>query len=221
MHYGAERLFHTQGDGGDNLRTVFKTEIGNLGGSICGEHMQTPLLYSWIMQGIQVHCSLWPGKTMIQDYTDLTTRTLCRIGHIFGVLSATYFPEKDMPKDFYRNSFFNTPGAFRGGSGAISPAGEYIAGPIYDEEGIIYGDIDLAEIDISRFPNNLTGNYARWDLFSLNVQQETYKPLVPMDAGMTLSAPESERIRDLEARIKQLEQHIATFSPAAQNEPQE
>ena len=45
-----ERLFHTPGDGGDNLKTVFETAIGYLGGSICGEHSQLTLIYNWIMQ---------------------------------------------------------------------------------------------------------------------------------------------------------------------------
>ncbi len=46
-----ELFFHTPGQGGDNLKLVFPTEIGNLGGSICGEHHQHLLMYNWIMQG--------------------------------------------------------------------------------------------------------------------------------------------------------------------------
>ncbi|MFC1872964.1 nitrilase-related carbon-nitrogen hydrolase [Chloroflexota bacterium] len=208
-----ERYFHAPGDGGENLKTVFKTDIGKLGGSLCGEHTQLPLLYNWIMQGIQVHCSLWPGIVGLQNYIDIVTRSLCRTGYLFGVLSSTYIPEKNMPKNFYKNSYFNIPGSTRGGSGIISPTGEYIAGPVYDEETIVYGDIDLSEIDKVRHVNNLTGNYSRWDLFSLNVRQDTYQPLVPMEnpEGVLLP-PESKQIRDLESRIKELEQQIANIS---------
>ncbi len=215
----AERFFHTPGDGGDNLKAVFKTEIGNIGGSICGEHTQLTLLYNWIIQGLQIHCSLWPGIAGIESYTDLVTRSLCRIGHTFGVLSATYMPEQDMPKKFYTNSHFNIPGSFRGGSGVVSPAGEYIAGPVYDEETIVYGDIDLSDIDKKHAPHNLTGFYSRWDLLSLNVQQETYEPLVPMKApeGAVL-ASESNRLKDLEAQVKQLEQQIAALSRETQKD---
>jgi hypothetical protein len=95
----------------------------------------------------------------------------------------------------------------------INSSGEYIAGPVYDEETIVYGDIDLSDIDKTLWTNNLTGYYNRWDLLSLNVRQETYEPLVPMDAPEeSLPASESNRIKDLEARIKQLEQEIAIFS---------
>ena len=208
-----ERFFHTPGDGGDNLKAVFKTEIGNIGGSICGEHAQLTLMYNWIMQGLQIHCSLWPGIKGLETHSGLLTRAMCRIGHMFGVLSATYIPEQDMPKNFYKNSLFNIPGSLRGGSGVVNPYGEYIAGPVYDEETIVYGDIDPSDIDKSRLAVNLTGSYSRWDLLSLNVQQATYEPLVPMEAPQgALPVLESNRIKALEARVKQLEQQITTFS---------
>jgi len=208
-----ERLFHTQGDGGDNLKAVFDTEIGKIGGSICGEHTQLTLLYNWIMQGIQIHCSLWPGGAALAKGTDLLTRALCRIGHCFGVLSATCFTEKNMPKNFYSNCVFNTPGKIRGGSAVIDPNGEYIAGPVYDEETIVYADIDLSEIDKTRFATNLPGYYSRWDLLSLNVRQEAYEPLKLMPASGAVSpVSESGYISDLETRVKQLEQQIAMLT---------
>jgi nitrilase len=175
-----ERLFHTPGDGGENLKAVFKTKIGYLGGSICGEHSQLTLIYNWIMQGIQVHCSLWPGVEVTRVESDICTRAVCWAAHSFGVMSATYFQEKDLPKNFYKNSAFNDPGIICGGSGVVSPAGTYIAGPVYNEETIVYGEVDLAETDRARFAVNLTGAYSRWDLLSLNVRQQDYEPLIPM-----------------------------------------
>jgi len=208
-----ERLFHTPGDGGDNLKTVFRTEIGNIGGSICGEHKQL-LVHNWIMQGIQIHCSLWPGHAGLETITDIQTRALCNTACVFGVLAAAYMPEKDQPKNFYRNSFFSLPQAFRGGSGVVNPFGEYVAGPVYDQETIVYGDIDLSVTDKIRDSANLAGIYSRWDLININVRQEPYEPIVPMEAPEpVLPASESNRIKDLEARITQLEQQITTLSP--------
>lgn len=208
-----ERLFHTPGDGGNNLKTVFTTDIGHLGGSICGEHVQLPLLYNWIMQGLEVHCSLWPGTKGLEKYVDLVTRSLCRIGHTFGVMSSACFLDQDMPKHFYSNCDFNSPGSIRGGSGIIGPDGEYIAGPVFDTETIVYGDIDLAEIDKQRFANNLPGYYSRWDLFSLNVKQGTDDPLVPMESLKGLARyPESERIESLESRFSVLEEKVSAIA---------
>ncbi len=206
-----ERLFHTPGEGGDNLKTVFKTEIGNIGGSICGEHQQLTLVYNWIMQGIQVHCSLWPGYTHLAEHTDILTRATCISAKAYGVLAAGYISEEDRPKKFHRNSYFNIPGSLRGGSGIISPRGEYIAGPVYDQETIVYGDIDLAEIDRSRFAVNLSGIYSRWDLLNLNVRQEPYEPMVDMEKAETMFSGLG-RTKDLEEKVKQLEQQIAALS---------
>lgn len=209
-----ERFFHTQGDGGDNLKAVFKTEIGNIGGSICGEHKQLPLLYNWIMQGIQIHCSLWPGNIGLETITDVLTRALCSSAGAFGVLAATYIPEKDQPKNFYRNSYFSVPQAFRGGSGVVNPYGEYVAGPVYDQETIVYGDIDLSETDKIRHSTNLVGIYSRWDLITLNVREEPYEPVVPMQAPeRVLPISESDQVNGIEARLKQLEQQMAALSP--------
>ena len=206
----SERLFQTPGDGGDNLKTVFDTELGKLGGSICGEHMQLTLLYNWIMQGIQIHCSLWPGYAGVGD---LTTRALCLTGHMFGVLSSTYISEKDAPKNFYKNSFFNVPGFIRGGSGIVGPTGKYIAGPVFDEETIVYGDVDLSECDKARSIINLTGLYSRWDILNLNVQQEPYDPLVSKQVpGPTFSDEATDTMRNLEKRIEQLERQIEALS---------
>lgn len=206
-----ERLFHTPGGGGDNLRTVFKTEIGKIGGSICGEHCQLLLTQNWIMQGIQIHCSLWPGQTRLVTHTDINTRALCYTSHCFGVLATSYMPEKDWPKNFYRNSQFNVPGGFRGGSGVVDPWGDYIAGPVYDQETIVYGDIDLSEVDRSRSSVNLTGIYSRWDLMNMNVRDEPYEPIVSMES-MGTPASESKQINNLQAQVRQLEKLVAKLS---------
>ena len=205
-----ERLFHTPGDGGDNLKTVYKTEIGKIGGSICGEHSQLTLVYNWIMQGVQVHCSLWPGHRGLETTTDIKTRAICSIANTYGVLAAAYIPEQDCPQNFYRNSLFSIPGSFRGGSGIISPYGEYVAGPVYDQETIVYGDIDLADTDKSRYTVNLVGIYSRWDLLNLNVRQEIYEPVAPVEIAEAVSG-ESEHVKNLEARIKQLEEQISVL----------
>jgi predicted amidohydrolase len=203
-----ERFFHTPGDGGANLKTVFQTEIGNIGGSICGEHSQLLLLYNWMMLGIQVHCSLWPGSAGLENLSDLKTRAFCYTAGVYGVLAATYMPESARPKNFYSNSLFGIADGFRGGSGIVNPYGEYVAGPVYDEEKIVYGEIDLGEIDRSRYAVNLTGIYSRWDILSLNRRQEVYTPFTPMFE--TAAAPEETGlITALEARITELEQQVS------------
>ena len=208
-----ERFFHTPGNGGDNLNAVFSTEIGRLGGSICGEHAQLTLAHHWMAQGIQVHCSLWPGYKRLETVTDVTTRALAFNIGSFAVSAATYIPEQDQPKNFYPNSLFSVPQAFRGGSAVVNPYGENVAGPVYDKETIVYGTIDLADVDRSRHAVNLAGIYSRWDLININVRQESYEPVMAIDTYDGLAQPSAEEeLQVLSAQVARLEQQIARLS---------
>jgi nitrilase len=65
----------------------------------------------------------------------------------------------------------------RGGSAIISPLGQYLAGPLFDEEGILVAELDLAEVARGKFDFDVVGHYARPDVFQLTVD-ETPKPPV-------------------------------------------
>lgn len=66
----------------------------------------------------------------------------------------------------------------RGGSAIISPLGEVLAGPLYDQEGILYADLDLTEISRSKFDLDVTGHYARSDVFQLTVNEKPTPPMI-------------------------------------------
>jgi nitrilase len=72
-----------------------------------------------------------------------------------------------------------------GGSVIISPLGEVIAGPLYGEEGILYADLDLADVVRSRFDFDAVGHYSRPDVFQLHVDERP-KPEVNYDRCETL-----------------------------------
>ena len=65
----------------------------------------------------------------------------------------------------------------RGGSAIVGPLGEYLAGPLWDEEGILYADLDPGELTEARFDFDVVGHYSRPDLFQLST-----KPQVGMSA---------------------------------------
>jgi len=65
----------------------------------------------------------------------------------------------------------------RGGSAIISPLGEVLVGPLYDQEGTLFAELDLGEIPRSRFDFDVAGHYARPDVFRLTVNE---KPKVPV-----------------------------------------
>jgi hypothetical protein len=156
------------------------------------------------MQNEQINCSLWPGSRQWSLNTEIQvmTRAVCLGGAMFGVSACACIPQALRPKQFYPNAALDR----TGGSSIVDPMGDYIAGPVYDIETIVYGDIDLGMIPQSKSIHNVTGSYSRWDLFSLVTRQEPYLAVTPSDAREAPGRPE-ERER-VEARIAALEKQI-------------
>ena len=65
----------------------------------------------------------------------------------------------------------------RGGSAIISPMGKVIAGPLFDEEGILYAGLDLGEIVRAKLDFDVVGHYARPDVFQLIVNEGANVPV--------------------------------------------
>jgi len=178
-----EQLFHTRGTGGKNLR-VHDTKVGNISGVICGEHIQLPYLYHLITSGSQINCSLWPGYNEIPEGYDLkneistTTKALSIFGKMWSALASTYIPENERPTNFYSNTCF---GQSYGGSGIINPNGHYVAGPVYNEDTILYTEADLRENLQGMSVHNLNGSYGRWDLFKLLINNDGNDPSFKVD----------------------------------------
>jgi nitrilase len=66
----------------------------------------------------------------------------------------------------------------RGGSTIISPLGKVLAGPLFDQEGILFATLDLGEIARSKFDFDVVGHYARPDVFQLVVNEKPSLPVV-------------------------------------------
>jgi len=69
----------------------------------------------------------------------------------------------------------------RGGSAIISPMGKVLAGPLYEQEGILFADLDLAAIARSKFDFDVVGHYARPDVFQLFVNEKPSISVVAVD----------------------------------------
>ena len=66
----------------------------------------------------------------------------------------------------------------RGGSAIVSPWGEYVSGPLYDAEGMLVAELDLAEVARGKFDLDVVGHYARPDVFQLVIDDEPKPPQV-------------------------------------------
>jgi nitrilase len=55
-----------------------------------------------------------------------------------------------------------------------------LAGPLFDKEGMLFADLDLAEVARSNFDFDVVGHYARPDVFQLIVNEKAALPVVHM-----------------------------------------
>ncbi len=169
-----EKVFHARGDASG--LNVYDTRLGRLGGLICYEHLQPLLKYALIGQGEQIHCASWPGWPEFptgrsnRGVIDVASRAHALEGQCFVISSSLYVP----PDRAEAADLGNASWTFFGGSGIIGPDGEYVAGPLYDEEGVVYGEIDLGLIPLRKAAIDTTGRDSAPATISLNVDPESY-----------------------------------------------
>ena len=59
----------------------------------------------------------------------------------------------------------------RGGSAIYDPSGECLSGPLWDGPGVLYADLDLGAVTRGKFDFDVTGHYARPDVFHFAVDE--------------------------------------------------
>jgi nitrilase len=59
----------------------------------------------------------------------------------------------------------------RGGSAILAPDGSYLAGPLWDEPGILYAELDPDRLAADRQRFDAAGHYNRPDVFQLSVRR--------------------------------------------------
>ena len=57
-----------------------------------------------------------------------------------------------------------------GGSCVIDPYGHYVNEPVWNKEAIIYADLDMNAVPMSRMEFDGVGHYSRPDMLKLTVQ---------------------------------------------------
>ena len=154
-----ERVIHGLGDG--STMQVFDTEYGKLGTLVCYEHHMPLSKYCNFAMGEQIHAACWPGLPWINNVVDVSSRQYAFEGQVFVIAAAGYVTKDMLPKDFMLKDYF---WPANGGSGIISPLGDYLAGPIYDKEEIVYAEIDTELIIRAKYIFDSVGHYARWDV---------------------------------------------------------
>jgi nitrilase len=75
----------------------------------------------------------------------------------------------------------------------VNPDGEFIAGPLHKEQGILYAEVDPQQMRGSKWNLDVAGHYARPDVFQLTVRKDA-RPMITI-----AETPEPETRDEAEA----------------------
>jgi len=178
---GAERLIWGEGDGSTLFATP--TPFGTIGGLICWENYMPLARMAMYGKGV----SLYLAPTADQrDTWQATIRHIACEGRCFVLASNQYVTRAMYPQDLEPGEDLDgQPEVMcRGGSAIVSPLGEVLAGPLFDQEGLLTAELDLGEVPRSRLDFDVVGHYARPDVFRLEVNERP--------ARSVIQAPETE-----------------------------
>ncbi|SEE72612.1 carbon-nitrogen hydrolase family protein [Pseudomonas migulae] len=169
MPTNPERMVHGFGDA-SGLRTV-DTPVGRVGALICWENYMPLARYSLYAQGVEIYVA--PTYDTGDGWIS-TMRHIALEGRCWVLGSGTALRGSDIPDDFpARAQLFADPDEWinDGDSVVVNPQGRIVAGPLHREAGILYADIDVALVAPARRALDVTGHYARPDIFELQVRR--------------------------------------------------
>ncbi|TVT55356.1 MAG: carbon-nitrogen hydrolase family protein [Sedimenticola thiotaurini] len=175
MPTNPERMVWGFGDGA-GLNAV-DTPCGRVGSLICWENYMPLARYALYAQGVEIYFA--PTYDSGDDWVE-SLRHIARESGCWVVGGGTLLRGSDMQ--------FELDGASElypdheewvnpGDSVVIAPGGKLVAGPMHQEQGILYAEIDLMQIGTARRTMDVTGHYARTDILQLHVNRKPQSPV--------------------------------------------
>jgi nitrilase len=161
-----ERLVWGPGDGG-GLRAI-ETPLGRLGGLICWENYMPLARFSLYESGVELYVASTADDG---DAWQSTLVHIARESRAFVIAPSHFQRASSYPDDFPLNGLLEGMDVIgRGGSAILAPGGSYLAGPLYDEEGILYAELDPARLDAERQRFDPAGHYHRPDVLRFKLR---------------------------------------------------
>ncbi len=179
MPTASERLIWGQGDG--STLDVADTPIGKVAAAICWENYMPALRQHYYAQGVEFYCAPTVDD---RDIWQTTMRHIAYEGRCFVLSACQYMTRADAPVD-YDCIQGNDPATvlIRGGSVIVSPMGDILAGPVYGQEAVLVADVDPRDIVRGRYDLDVSGHYARPDIFTLAVNTRQRRAVTAIEQG--------------------------------------
>lgn len=163
---GLERV--VWGDAQDHYFPTSDTPWGPMGTLICWESYMPLARVALYQRGVTIY--LAPNTNCNPEW-QATLRHIALEGRCFVVNCAPYVERADYPADLAEPEEVEALDevVYTGGSCVVDPYGHYAAGPLWDEPGVIYAELDLQQVAASKWEFDPVGHYARPDVLELRV----------------------------------------------------
>jgi nitrilase len=160
-----ERLIWGQGDG--RGLTAVETGFGRIGGLVCWENYMPLARFALYEAGVEIYVASTADDA---DAWQSTLVHIARESRAYVVSPSAFQRASSYPDDFPLRAELDGAGVLgRGGSAILAPDGSYLAGPLYDEEGILYAELDPSALLAERQRFDPVGHYHRPDVLRLGV----------------------------------------------------
>jgi len=153
------------GLGSSDGLTAAATPLGKVGGLICWENLMPLARFALYESGVEIY--LAPTADDTEDWHD-SIRHIARESRAFVISPCVFQRASSYPDDVPLGEGPDLLG--RGGSAILAPDGSYLAGPLWDEEGILYAELDPQRLYEERQRFDPAGHYNRPDVFRLEVR---------------------------------------------------
>jgi len=170
MPTSPERMVWGCGDA-TGLKAV-DTPAGRVGALICWESYMPLARYALYAQGIDLYVT----PTYDSGERALATmQHIAREGGCWVVSCGCAFRGRDIPQGFPGKAELFPEGeewVNPGDSVVVAPGGKVVAGPLHEECGILYAQVDPERVGMARRSLDVVGHYARPDLFRFEINRE-------------------------------------------------
>lgn len=175
MPTNPERMVWGQGDA-SGLKVV-DTPCGRIAALICWENYMPLARAALYAQGVQVYIAPTydSGERWIA-----TARHIAREGGCWVIGSGCALQGRDLGDTMLAEAgLYPDPDEWinSGDSVIVAPGGKVVAGPLHDQFGTLTAEIDLESVGLAQRSLDVSGHYARPDIFRLQVNNRPYAPV--------------------------------------------
>jgi nitrilase len=174
MPTNPERMVWGFGDA-SGLKVV-ETPAGRIGTLLCWENYMPLARYALYSVEIYIAPTYDSGDDWIESLRHIAREGCCWVVGCGNLLKGSDFPQDFPEKDrLYPDAdeWVNP-----GDSVVIAPGGEIVAGPMREQAGILYCDVDPEKVGIARRALDVAGHYSRPDIFQLHVDTRPQSSIV-------------------------------------------